>query len=117
MKYPINQERELMTAVWSLNIKDDPLNFVKFVFPWGEKDTPLEHFTGPRKWQEKILRDISNHIRKNEAIDLPEMFRLAVGSGRGIGKSALVSWIILWMLSTRLGATIIVTANTEHGQN
>ena len=113
MKYPINQERELMTAVWSLNIKDDPLNFVKFVFPWGEKDTPLEHFTGPRKWQEKILRDIANHIRKNEAIDLPEMFRLAVGSGRGIGKSALVSWIILWMLSTRLGATIIVTANTE----
>jgi hypothetical protein len=41
MKYPIKQERELMTAVWSLNIKDDPLNFVKFVFPWGEKDTPL----------------------------------------------------------------------------
>ena len=46
-------------------------------------------------------------------IDLPEMFRLAVASGRGIGKSALVAWIILWMLSTRLGATIIVTANTE----
>ena len=69
MKYPIKQERELMTAVWSLNIKDDPLNFVKFVFPWGEKDTPLEHFTGPRKWQEKILRDIGNHIRKNETID------------------------------------------------
>ena len=113
MKYPVKQEKELMTAIWSINIKDDPLNFVKFVFPWGEKDTPLEHFTGPRVWQEKILRDIGNHIRKNEVIDLPEMFRLAVGSGRGIGKSALVSWIILWMLSTRLGATIIVTANTE----
>jgi hypothetical protein len=41
------------------------------------------------------------------------MFRMAVASGRGIGKSALVSWIILWMLTTRLGATIIVTANTE----
>jgi hypothetical protein len=38
---------------------------------------------------------------------------MAVASGRGIGKSALVAWIILWMLSTRLGATIIVTANTE----
>ena len=113
MKYPVKQEKELMTAIWSINIKDDPLNFVKFVFPWGEKAPPLEHFTGPRVWQEKILRDIGNHIRKNEVIDLPEMFRLAVGSGRGIGKSALVSWIILWMLSTRLGATIIVTANTE----
>ena len=41
------------------------------------------------------------------------MFRQAVASGRGIGKSALVSWLILWMLSTRLGSTTIVTANTE----
>jgi len=68
MKYPINQERELMTAVWSLNIKDDPLNFVKFVFPWGEKDTPLEHFTGPRKWQEKILRDIQTILEKTKSL-------------------------------------------------
>ena len=113
MKYPINQERELMTAVWSLNIKDDPVNFVKFAFPWGQKDTPLEHFTGPRKWQEKILREISVHIQRNQVIDLPEMFRMSVASGRGIVKSALVAWLILWMLSTRLGATIIVTANTE----
>jgi len=42
-----------------------------------------------------------------------EIFRLAVASGRGIGKSALVAWLILWMLSTRVGSTIIVTANTE----
>ena len=84
MKYSAKEEKQLMTEIWSLNVKDDPLNFVKFAFPWGMKDTPLEDFKGPRKWQEKILRDISNHIRKNEAIDLPEMFRLAVGSGRGI---------------------------------
>ena len=113
MKYTPKQEEELMTDIWSLNIKDSPLNFVKYIFAWGQEGTPLEDFTGPRKWQEKVLRDIGNHIRKNEVIDLPEMFRLAVASGRGIGKSALVAWIILWMLSTRLGATIIVTANTE----
>ena len=41
------------------------------------------------------------------------MFRQSVAAGRGIGKSALVAWIILWMLSTRLGSTTIVTANTE----
>jgi hypothetical protein len=113
MKYKVEDEKKLMTEIWSMNIKDDPLNFVKFVFPWGLKDTPLEHFTGPRKWQEKILRQMTTHIARNGVKDLPEMFRMAVASGRGIGKSALVSWIIIWMLSTRLGATIIVTANTE----
>jgi hypothetical protein len=113
MKYTAKQEEELMTDVWSLNIKDDPLNFVRYIFPWNQEGTPLADFSGPRRWQEKILRDIGNHIRKNETMDLPEMYRLAVASGRGIGKSALVAWLILWMLSTRLGSTIIVTANTE----
>ena len=113
MKYGAEAEKELMTEIWSLGIKDDPLNFVKFVFPWGQKDTPLEHFSGPRKWQEKILRKITTQIQRNNGKVEPEMFRLAVASGRGIGKSALVSWLILWMLSTRLGSTIIVTANTE----
>ncbi|MGB1508757.1 MAG: hypothetical protein ACPG8T_01450 [Paracoccaceae bacterium] len=113
MKYSPQQEKQLMTEIWSMNIKDDPVNFVKFIFPWGEKGTPLEEFEGPRKWQEKILRDMALHIQRNQTLDLPEMFRLAVASGRGIGKSALVAWIILWMLSTRLGSTIIVTANTE----
>ncbi len=102
MKYKPEQEKELMTSVWSMNIKDDPLNFVRFIFPWGEPNTPLEHFSGPRKWQEKILREISTHIQRNHVKDIPEMFRLAVASGRGIGKSALVSWLILWMLSTSL---------------
>jgi hypothetical protein len=113
MKYKAEDEKRLMTEIWSVNVKDDPLNFVKFAFPWGMKDTPLEDFKGPRKWQEKILREMTIHIARNGTRDLPEMFRMAVASGRGIGKSALVAWIILWMLSTRLGATIIVTANTE----
>ena len=94
MKYGVEAEKELMTELWSMNIKDDPLNFVKFVFEWGKEGTPLENFTGPRKWQEKILRDIGIHIQRNQSVDLPEMFRLAVASGRGIGKSALVSWLI-----------------------
>ena len=64
MKYIVKEEKELMSAIWSLNIKDDPYNFVKFVFPWGQ-NTPLEHFDGPRKWQEKILREISIHIQRN----------------------------------------------------
>ena len=113
MKYKPEEEKLLMTELWSPVVKDNPLNFVKFAFPWGMKDTPLEDFKGPRKWQEKILREMTIHIQRNGVKDLPEMFRMAVASGRGIGKSALVAWIILWMLSTRLGSTVIVTANTE----
>lgn len=113
MKYSPQQEQELMTEIWSPMVKDNPYNFVKYCFPWGQKDTPLEDFDGPRQWQEKILREITTHIQRNERVDMPEMFRLAVASGRGIGKSALVAWLIIWMLSTRLGSTIIVTANTE----
>ena len=113
MKYSPKQEEELMSDIWTGNIKDNPLNFVRYVFPWGQEGTPLEEFTGPRKWQEKILVDLTNHIQKNAGKLDPNMFRLAVASGRGIGKSALVAWIILWMLSTRLGSTVIVTANTE----
>ena len=44
MKYGAEAEKELMTEIWSLGIKDDPLNFVKFVFPWGQKDTPPRAF-------------------------------------------------------------------------
>lgn len=113
MKYKPEEEKQLMTELWSAQVKDNPYNFVKFAFSWGMKDTPLEDFTGPRKWQEKILKNIAVHIARNQRMSLPEMYRLAVASGRGIGKSALVAWLILWFLSTRLGSTVIVTANTE----
>ena len=37
MKYGVEAEKELMTELWSMNIKDSPLNFVKFVFEWGKE--------------------------------------------------------------------------------
>src|SRR3972149_690817 len=37
----------------------------------------------------------------------------ATASGRGPGKAAKVAWLIDWMMTTRLGSTSIVTANTE----
>ena len=104
---------ELMSRLWSPAIKNDPLAFVLLVFPWGEKGTPLEHFHGPRKWQREILIDIRDHIRANNGkIDF-DTFREATASGRGIGKSALVSWLTIWMLATRIGSTTIVSANSE----
>jgi hypothetical protein len=111
--YTSAEEQTLMTRLWSPAISNDPEAFVLFAFPWGQPNTPLAKFQGPRKWQREILRDISKHIKANEGKVNMDTLREAVSSGRGIGKSALVSWLILWMLSTRIGSTVIVSANSE----
>ncbi len=104
-----------MSQLWSPMLANDPEAFVMFVFPWGQKNTPLERFSGPRAWQREVLRDIARHIRTNSAPDaVLQALRGAVASGRGIGKSALVSWLILWMLSTKIGSSVIVSANSEN---
>ena len=102
-----------MTRLWSKTIANNPEAFVLMAFPWGQPNTPLAKFRGPRKWQREVLRTIAQHIKDNDGKLDMETFRLAVSSGRGIGKSALVSWLILWMLSTRIGSTVIVSANSE----
>lgn len=115
--YTPKDEQKLMTEIWDPVIADDPEKFVMFAFPWGKKGTPLEHETGPREWQRKKLKEIAAYVKSNkrkrknkEPLDI---FQDATSSGRGIGKSTLTSWIILWFMSTRLGGTVIVTANTE----
>ena len=112
-QYSAEDEQTLMASLWTPALKDDPLKFVMYLFPWGQKNTPLENFSGPRKWQREVLRDIGAHIKQNNGkIDF-DVLRMAVSSGRGIGKSALVSWLVIWMLSTRIGSTTIVSANSE----
>jgi hypothetical protein len=102
-----------MTQLWSPAVANDPEAFVLFAFPWGQTNTPLAHFKGPRKWQREVLRTIKKHIEDNQGkIDF-DTLRMAVSSGRGIGKSALVGWLILWMLTTRIGSSVIVSANSE----
>ena len=111
--YSAQDEMELMARLWSPSLKDDPLAFVLYTFPWGQQGTPLEHFPGPRKWQRQILSDLRDHIKQNNGKVDFDTARLAIASGRGIGKSALVSWLTIWMLSTRIGSTTIVSANSE----
>ena len=102
-----------MARLWTPALSNDPLAFVMFVFPWGQPGTPLEHFTGPRKWQREVLSALREHIKLNNGKVDFDTLRLAVASGRGIGKSALVSWLTIWMLSTRIGSTTIISANSE----
>jgi hypothetical protein len=113
MKYAPAEEQELMARLWAPLLRDDPEAFVMFAFPWGEEGKPLARHKGPRPWQRKILREMAEHIKANRTREAFEVFRMAVASGRGIGKSALVSWLVLWMLSTRIGASVIVSANSE----
>jgi hypothetical protein len=112
--YSGEEEQTLMSKLWSPQIKDDPESFVLFMFPWGVENTPLANFKGPRRWQRRVLREITTHIKNNKGVLDMEALRIAVSSGRGIGKSALVAWLILWMLSTRIGSTVIVSANSEN---
>lgn len=112
-------DQDLIRAILDPAIADDPLAFVLFAFPWGKSGTPLARFQGPRTWQREVLIALRDYIRAMQAHDLAgaeeklEVYKQAIASGRGIGKSALVAWIILWFMSTRIGGTAIVSANTE----
>lgn len=82
----------------------DPYRYVLFAFPWGSGELKDKL---PEPWQISIL----NKIRDGLAID--KAIQEAVASGHGIGKSALVAWIILWAVSTFEDTKGVVTANTE----
>lgn len=89
----------------------DPLGYVLFAFPWGQPGTELEHESGPRAWQREVLNAIGEGARQGKA--LGEVIQTAVASGHGIGKSALVSWIIRWAMATHEDTRGVVTANTD----
>jgi hypothetical protein len=87
---------------------DDPLGYIMYAFPWGEKGTELEEHDGPDQWQADQMDRVRRGIRKD-----PEgTIREAIASGHGIGKSAQVSWLILWAMSTRPHLNGVITANT-----
>lgn len=86
----------------------DPLGYVLWAFPWGEPGSELADRTGPEPWQIEILTDLGLGLISTE-----EAIQLARTSGHGIGKSALVSWIILWAVTTFEDTKGVVTANTE----
>lgn len=114
---PISAKDAHDLIVEIMALADDPYAFVMFIFPWGKKGSPLEHHTGPRTWQKDELNAIRDHIIKNRNLmaqgKSPEVYKSATTSGRGTGKSSLVAWLNIWMMSTRMGATCINTANNE----
>jgi len=88
---------------------DNPYGYVMFAFPWGRPGGPLEHETGPDKWQAEQLTDIGNLFLENPEATLQD----AIASGHGVGKSCEVAWLVLWAMSTRPHLAGWVTANTQ----
>jgi len=88
----------------------DPLGFVLFAFQWGEGE--LAGKTGPRDWQIDVMEEIREKLLDGSITSM-EAIQQAVASGHGIGKSALVAWLILWAMSTCPDTKGVVTANTE----
>lgn len=98
-------ELELATDIGSYSL--DPVGLTKYVFPWSSDKLKAP---GPRTWQAETLEDIKRHLAAAETRYQP--FQIAVASGHGIGKSALIAMIIEWAMSTCEDCKIIVTAGT-----
>lgn len=90
------------------NYAYDPLAFVYWAFPWGEPGELVKE-TGPDLWQIWVLEQVRDGL-----LTVDEAIQVAVTSGHGVGKSALVAWIVWWAFSTFPGTRGVVTANTEN---
>jgi len=97
-------EAEELVAKLS-EFRGDPAGFVRWAFDWNTGE--LAGYNGPFEWQQKILEAIGAGLPLDRAI------RVACVSGHGVGKSCLVSWILLWSMSTAAGTKGVCTAGTE----
>lgn len=104
-----NPERELREEIGALSL--DPLGFARFAYPWGEKNSILEN-ESLRPWQVDALGHLGERLRDQHRTGEFEPIRIARASGHGIGKSAFISIVHGWGLSTCPHTRIITTANT-----
>jgi hypothetical protein len=90
----------------------DPLGHVLFSYPWGEGS--LTGFEGPDEWARGFLRELGEEVRTRgfDGHNSVPPIRFSTASGHGIGKSALVAWLIRWIADTRPHSKGVVTANT-----
>ena len=104
MIYSQEDELSIASNIWALQ---SPYDFVMYTYPWGKAGTPLAHRDGPTAWQIDVLNEIAAGQHTNA------LKRLSVVSGRGVGKSTLMSWLAHWFVSTRVGASVVISANRE----
>lgn len=113
-----SQEQEGALIERVLTFADSPLDFARFMYPWGEPGTPFADFKGPRQWQVEELGRLQDHLQacaraRQLGLVPPVVYRGAFSSGRGPGKSALFGMVAHWHASCHWGAPTIVAANSE----
>ena len=97
---------------------NDPLKFILWAYPWGEKDTQLEN-EELEKWQIKVCQDIKHGLEhgwimnNGVEVDCSTGIRIAIASGHGSGKSAFMAMIDDWFMSCHPTPQIVTTANTQ----
>lgn len=104
----------------------DPLGFVMFAYEW-DTDPALRVCKlpepwnliysseyGPDKWACEFLDELGRKVRERgfDGEHPVDPIREAIVSGHGIGKSAMVAWLVDWIMSTRPYAQGTVTATT-----
>jgi hypothetical protein len=92
----------------------NPYGFVLYAFPWGKPGTILAEETGPDDWQRDVLVNLGDDLLA--AKSAPERYgaiQYAISSGHGTGKSAFMSWLVLWFMSTQPNPNIVATSNTR----
>lgn len=87
-----------MLAADMAQLSRNPVGYARYSYPWT-----------PREWQAKILSTIGEHLIGPKRYS---PLQVAVASGHGIGKSALVGMIIGWAMSTCEDCKVVLTANT-----
>lgn len=104
---PETAKEQAAWAVFVSQFREDPLGWVLAVYPWGQKGTPLEH-KEIDVWQAIILDEIGKQLRDGE-----QMVRIACAAAHGIGKTALICWLIHWFESCYGRSMCKVTAGTQ----
>src|SRR5215831_12538798 len=82
---------------------NDPARFVELAFP----------AIRPEAWQLRVLETIGAQLRENARLNRWKAVQIAVASGNGVGKTALLSWLILWAVVTFEETLGVCTAGTE----
>jgi hypothetical protein len=104
MDDPLDDEAEGLDEVEQLlACTNDPAQFVSLAFP----EIRLE------RWQREVLETIGETLRENARLNRWRAVQIAVASGNGVGKTALLSWLILWSLVTYEDCLGVCTAGTE----
>lgn len=107
----VSPDEELLQLISEHQYYPDRLAMI--LWEWGEGD--LTGIDAPDKWQLEFLSELGIAIRARnwDGVNSCRPIKMGRGSGRQIGKSALVAMVIVILMAAYPDAKITVTANTD----